>query len=67
MLLRTLASAVALTSPPPRRATPRPQSSQVQLWVVKVHGGDLKPYNVRAATTGAGALPSQQTEQALAM
>jgi hypothetical protein len=43
-----------------------PQSSQVQLWVVRLHNGGLRPFSIRAATTGAGALPSSNTEQALA-
>ncbi len=43
------------------------QSSKVQLWVVKMHGGSLKPYSVRATPTGAGELPSENTERAIEM
>lgn len=39
----------------------------MQLWVVKMHGGGLKPYNVRATTTGTGELPSANTERAIEM
>lgn len=43
------------------------QSSKVQLWVVKMHGGSLKPYSVRATPTGTGELPSENTERAIEM
>jgi hypothetical protein len=39
----------------------------VQLWVVKLHNGELRPFHVRATTTGGGALPTEHTEQAIAM
>ena len=41
--------------------------SAVQLWVVKQHGGELRPYTIRAVTTGIDALPSEATEAAIAM
>jgi hypothetical protein len=43
------------------------QSSKVQLWVVKMHNGELQPFELRSATTGGGMLPSASTEQALVM
>lgn len=43
------------------------QSSQVQLFVVRNINGQLKPFNVRATTTGEGELPTPNTEQAIAM
>ena len=60
----------ALPHPPPARlaclpACLRLQSSQVQLWVVRMHNGALKPFAVRASTVGAPQLPSDKTEQAL--
>ena len=48
---------------PPRRL----QTSQVQLWVVKHHGGELRPFAVRAAMVGGDALPSENSERAMAM
>ena len=51
-------------------STPAPalQSSQLQLWVVRMSGGGaLRSFAVRAATTGAGAMPSEETERSIAM
>ena len=45
----------------------RPQSSQVQLFVVRNINGELKPFNVRAVTTGEAELPTHNTELAIGM
>ncbi|EFN57719.1 expressed protein [Chlorella variabilis] len=42
-------------------------SSQMQLWVVKMHNGELRPFSIRALTTGGDTMPTQHTEQAVAM
>ena len=53
--------------PPPTPWPSSRQSSRIQLWVVRSHHGELRPFNVRATTTGVGELPSDNTEQAIAM
>lgn len=39
----------------------------MQLWVVKMHNGELRPFSIRALTTGGDTMPTQHTEQAVAM
>lgn len=39
----------------------------MQLFVVRNINGELKPFNVRAVTTGEGELPTHNTEMAIAM
>jgi hypothetical protein len=44
---------------------PFAQASKVQLWVVRMHMGELRPFAVRASIRGGDDLPSPATEQAL--